>query len=70
MADTGISFFGPENSMSLDPNGCEMWFAGQVDVGAPVDPSGNDDAWATEITAFISPGCTPSTLCILYGSGR
>ena len=62
VADTGITFFGPENSMSLDPNGCEMWFAGQVDVGSPTSPTGDDDAWATEITAFHFPGCTPSTL--------
>ena len=48
--------------MSLDPNGCEMWFAGQVDVGSPTSPTGDDDAWATEISAFHFPGCTSSTL--------
>ena len=52
---------GPENSMSLDPNGCEMWFAGQVDVGSPTSPTGDDDAWATEVSSFHFPGCTPST---------
>ena len=59
---TPITYFGPENSMSLDPNGCEMYFAGQTDVGSPTAADGSDDAWATEITAFHFPGCTASTL--------
>ncbi len=54
--------FGPQNSMSVDPNGCEFWFAGQVDVGSPTNPEGEDDAWATQITSYHFPGCTPSTL--------
>jgi hypothetical protein len=55
-------FFGPQNSMSLDPNGCELWFAGQTDVGSPTNEEGEDNAWATQITAFHFKGCTPSSL--------
>jgi hypothetical protein len=54
--------FGPQNSMSVDPNGCEFWFAGQVDVGSPTNPEGEDNAWATQITAYHFADCTPSTL--------
>jgi hypothetical protein len=54
--------FGPQNSMSVDPNGCELWFAGQVDVGSPTNPEGEDDAWATQITSYHFADCTASTL--------
>lgn len=54
--------FGPQNSMSLDPGGCEFWLAGQTDVGSPTGPEGEDDAWATQVTAFHFSDCTASTL--------
>ncbi len=57
-----ITEFGPQNSMSLDPNGCEMWFAGQTDVGSPTNEEGEDNAWATQVTAFHFKNCTASTL--------
>jgi hypothetical protein len=54
--------FGPQNSVSVDPNGCEFWFAGQVDVGSPTNPEGEDDAWATQITSYHFADCKASTL--------
>lgn len=54
--------FGPQNAMSVDPNGCEFWFAGQVDVGSPTNPESEDNAWATQITSYHFADCTPSTL--------
>jgi hypothetical protein len=54
--------FGPQNSMALDPNGCEFWFAGQTDVGSPTNEEGEDDAWATQVTAFHFQDCAASSL--------
>jgi hypothetical protein len=58
-----------KDSMSLDPNGCEMWFVGQTDVGSPIGAEGEDDAWATQVTGFHFAGCTASSLATELSAG-
>ncbi len=69
--DVKIDEFGPQSSMSLDPNGCELWFAGQTDVGSPTGAEGEDNAWATQVTAFHFAGCTAGAIATeLSASGQ
>ena len=56
-----IDTYGPNMSV-LDPNGCEIWMVGQVDIGHPTAYDGSGNQWGTVISAIHFPGCTGSTL--------
>ena len=58
---TYIDSYGPDMSV-LDPNGCEIWMVGQVDIGHPTAYDGSGNQWGTVISAIHFPGCTGSTL--------